>query len=207
VINQRRLWIWILGIVIGLGLVYAAFQADGPVQQWQHDHRLRHHQELSRVITRLTDWPLHLVAGLALAGLAWWRGRKRWVAIFLSMVVALALAGTAAYCLKVAVGRPRPAVKIERIWHQGDFRPNHHAFPSGHTAASAGFFGVLLFVCWRLGVALFLIPVLVGASRIFLGAHYLSDVVGGLVLGTVAAGLVGAFVRRITRREAAELSG
>jgi membrane-associated phospholipid phosphatase len=204
VANQRRFWIWALGILIGVALVYAAFQADRSVHQWQQAHRLRNRQELNRVITRATDWPVHVTAGLVLAGIAWWRGKKRWAVVFLTMVAAAAVAGTAAYGLKVAVGRPRPAVKIERLADRADsLRPNYQAFPSGHSAASAAFFGVLFFVCWRLGLALFLIPMLVGASRILLGAHYLSDVTAGLVLGVFCAALVSA----ISLRKATEISG
>jgi undecaprenyl-diphosphatase len=204
VANQLRFWIWALAILIGVALIYAAFLADGPVHAWQQAHRWRHRQELSRVITCATDWPAHVAVGLVLAGIAWWRGKKRWIVVFLSMVAAAAVAGTAAYGLKVVVGRPRPAVKIERLANQADsFRPNYQAFPSGHSAASAAFFGVLFFVCWRLASALFLIPVLVGASRIFLGAHYLSDVIGGLMLGVFCAALVSA----VALRKAAEVSG
>jgi membrane-associated phospholipid phosphatase len=204
VANQRRFWIWALGLLIGVVLVYAAFQADASVHEWQQAHRWRHRPELNRLITRVTDWPVHVTAGLLLAGIAWWRGKKRWAVVFLSMVAAAALAGTAAYGVKVAVGRPRPAVKIERLADRADsFRPNYQAFPSGHSAASAAFFGVLFFVCWRLGLALFLIPLLVGASRIFLGAHYLSDVTAGLALGLFCAALVSATILR----KATEVSG
>ena len=195
--NQRRFWIWALGILIGVALVGAAFQADASIHQWQQAHKLRNRQELNRVITRVTDWPVHVAVGLALAGIAWRRGKKRWAIIFLTMVAAAAVAGTAAYGLKIMVGRPRPAVKIERATTQADsFRPNYQAFPSGHSAASAAFFGVLFFVCWRLGLALSLIPLMVGASRIFLGAHYLSDVTAGLVLGLFCAALLSTIVLR-----------
>lgn len=197
--KQRRFWIWTLAILVGAGVLYAAFQADDVVSQWQRAHRWRHHPQASRVITHLTDWPVHVAVGLALAAFAWLRGNRRWSAIFLSMVLAAALAGVVAYGIKVTVGRPRPAVKIERTWERGDFRPNHHAFPSGHAAASAAFFAVLLFVCWRLGILL-LVPLGVGATRIFLGAHYLSDVVGGLLLGLLIAALVARFLppRRVS---------
>jgi membrane-associated phospholipid phosphatase len=201
VANQRRFWIWALGILIGVVLVYAAFQGDASVSQWQQAHRWRHQQELNRAITRVTDWPVHVTAGLVLAGIAWWRGKKRWAVVFLAMVAAAALAGTAAYGVKVAVGRPRPAVKMERLADRADsFRPNYQAFPSGHSAASAAFFGVLFFVCWRLGLAFFPIPMLVGGSRIFLGAHYLSDVIAGLVLGVFCAALVSAIALRWARQ-------
>ena len=192
--NRQRLVWWTVAILLGLGLLYLSFQADGAVQEWQRAHRWHHQQELNRVITRVTDWPVHVAIGLVLAGIAWWYGSKRWTAIFLAMVAAAAIAGVAAYGIKIAAGRPRPAVKIERLWRSGDLRPSHHAFPSGHSAASAAFFGVLFFVCWRLGIFL-LIPLGVGATRIFLGAHYLSDVVGGILLGLLVAAVVAWFLR------------
>ncbi len=106
------------------------------------------------------------------------------------MLLGAALAGSVAYGLKYSTGRVRPSVRIEKAWHGPSLRQNYQSFPSGHTAASAGFFGVLLFVSWRLGVLLFGIPLFVGFTRIFLGAHYFSDVVCALLLGILAAAVV-----------------
>jgi undecaprenyl-diphosphatase len=50
-----------------------------------------------------------------------------------------------------------------------------------------GFFGVLLFVRRGLGLALLPIPLLIAFSRLYLGAHYLSDVVCGALLGILCA--------------------
>lgn len=66
------------------------------------------------------------------------------------------------------------------------------SFPSGHTAGSAALYGILVLLLVRrlvVIVAATVFVLAVGASRVVLGVHYLSDVVGGLALGVaVAAG-------------------
>ena len=141
-------------------------------------------------VSRLGDWPEHAALGIILFALAWWRGNEKWRRIFLSMLVALALAGTIARVTKIATGRARPSVHSEMVWNGPQFSSRFHAFPSGHTAASSAFFGVLFFVCWRLAFACAAIPILIGISRMYVAAHYLSDVVGGFVVGILSAVLV-----------------
>jgi undecaprenyl-diphosphatase len=66
------------------------------------------------------------------------------------------------------------------------------SFPSGHTAGSAALYGILVLLLVRrlvVTIAATVFVLAVGASRVVLGVHYLSDVVGGLALGVaVAAG-------------------
>jgi len=66
------------------------------------------------------------------------------------------------------------------------------SFPSGHTAGSAALYGILVLLLvrrLRVTIAATVFVLAVGASRVVLGVHYLSDVVGGLALGlAVAAG-------------------
>jgi membrane-associated phospholipid phosphatase len=141
-------------------------------------------------VSRFGDWPEHVVLGLVLAGLAWWRGNKKWTRVFLSMLIACAIAGAAARVIKITTGRARPSVKTEESWNGPRLSEKFHAFPSGHTAASTAFFGVLFFASWRVGLACLLIPLLIGASRMYVAAHYLSDVVFAAVLGFLVAYLV-----------------
>jgi undecaprenyl-diphosphatase len=106
------------------------------------------------------------------------------------MLVALALAGVVARGVKVATGRARPSVKHEMTgWHGPRLSSRYNSFPSGHTAATTGFFGVLLFVRRRLGICLLPIPLLIAASRMYVAAHYLSDVVVAAILGFFCAWL------------------
>jgi undecaprenyl-diphosphatase len=119
--------------------------------------------------------------------------------IFLSMLVAMAIAGLAGTVIKRTIPRARPSVKSELRWGGPRFSTKYHAFPSGHVVASTAFFGVLIFVRRRVGLACLPIPILIGLSRMYLGAHYLSDVVCAAVLGTLCALLVTHFVLQTIR--------
>jgi membrane-associated phospholipid phosphatase len=188
--QRRTLWIWLIVILLGIGLTIAAFHFDSAVQAWQHQHRIKNIKVLSRNVTRGTDWPSHVIAGLLLAAIAWWRGNKKWTRIFLAMVIAGGLAGGTAYALKLTTGRVRPSVKATEVWGGPNLRQNFQSFPSGHTAVTTGFFGVLFLASWRIGLLCLPIPLFVALSRIFLGAHYLSDVVTSIVIGALCALLV-----------------
>jgi membrane-associated phospholipid phosphatase len=93
--------------------------------------------------------------------------------------------------LKAVIGRPRPDPVLYPVW-QGA------GYPSGHVLTSL----VIIYILWRLapyarrrrlsaflGYAVIIWPLLVGISRIYLNAHYLSDVVGGYLLGVWHLGL------------------
>jgi len=72
-----------------------------------------------------------------------------------------------------------------------------YGFPSGHVSAAMAFcLGVALFFRWRLFLALALVwPLLMGLSRMYLGRHFLADVLGGLAVGVVAAALAARLLR------------
>jgi len=114
----------------------------------------------------------------------------------LSMLVAIAIAGVAGTVIKRTIPRARPSVKTELRWAGPRFSTKYHAFPSGHVVASTAFFGVLVFARRRVGLACLPIPILIGLSRMYLGAHYLSDVVCAAVLGILCAAVVWRFVAR-----------
>jgi undecaprenyl-diphosphatase len=191
--RSSALWIWLLAILAGAFLLWGAFQLDPVVRDWQRRHRWKNITLLSRYTTRTTDWPTHVVLGLVLAGIAYRRANARWTRIFLTMVAACAVAGTAAYGLKVATGRVRPYAKVEQGWGGPTARQNLQSFPSGHTAASFGFFVVLFFVNWRIALLCLPVPIFVGFTRIFLGAHYFSDVIGAALLGILCAAVLSLF--------------
>jgi undecaprenyl-diphosphatase len=127
------------------------------------------------------------VLGLILAIIAYWRGSNKWTRIFATMLIACALAGATARVIKITSGRARPSVKTESFWNGPRLSSKYHAFPSGHTAASAAFFGTLLFVSWRIGLACLTIPILIAASRMYVGAHYFSDILFAGILGIMCA--------------------
>lgn len=88
--------------------------------------------------------------------------------------------------LKFIVQRPRPDVALRLVDIGG------YSFPSGHSMAAMAFFGLLIWMIWRsvkdpcrralLCAALGIIIALVGFSRIYLGVHYLTDVLAGFAI-------------------------
>ena len=188
--------------LLGIGLVAIAiaisFYFDATVRQFMVDHQVRAVRVLMENVSRFGDWPEHFVIGLLLLGVAWWRGNEKWKRIFLAMLIALAVTGLAGRVIKISTGRARPSVKTEHMWNGPRFSDSkYHSFPSGHVDASIAFFGVLLLARRRIGLACLPIPILIGFSRLYLGAHYLSDVVCAAVLGLFCALIVWRFARKI----------
>lgn len=138
-----------------------------------------------------------IVGALVVVAAALALAMKKWRP---SIFLVLAVAGQALVflCVQFAVKRPRPDVK--RL----DSGIPTSSYPSGHTgAATALFVGSALLVAWyvrkrwlrTLAVTVFLaVPLLVALSRLYRGAHHLSDVLAAYVNGgitiAIAAGLI-----------------
>jgi len=196
-VRGKIVFYWLIGIVIAAIVMVAAFYFDESVRNFMAQHQNHATHNLMRKVSRFGDWPEHFALGLALAGFAWWRGNRKWTRIFLSMLIALSIAGVLGHGIKIATGRARPSVRAEEVWNR--FSTKYHAFPSGHVAASTAFFGVLFFASRRIGLVSLLIPIVIGFSRMYVTAHYLSDVVCAAVLGILTALLVAHFLLRLIR--------
>ena len=188
--KRAAVFYWLIGIIIAGTAIAMAFHFDDVVRDFIAQHQNPTMRNFMRNVSWYGDWPSHLVLGLLLLGIAWRRQSKKWMRIFLSMLVAMAIAGVAGTVIKRSIPRARPSVKSELRWGGPRFSTKYHAFPSGHVVASTAFFGVLIFARRRVGFACLPIPILIGLSRMYLGAHYLSDVVCAAVLGTLCALLV-----------------
>ena len=201
-VNRRAVFYWLIGILIAAVVIGLAFCFDEAARHFIAHHQNRKVYNFMQNVSRLGDWPEHFVLGLALGGVAWWRGNKKWTRIFLSMLVALAIAGVVGRGINVVTGRARPSVKTEEVWNGLRFSSKYHAFPSGHVAASTAFFAVLFLANWRIGLACAPIPIAIGFSRMYVVAHYLSDVVCAAVLGIICALLVAHFLLRTNPQSA-----
>jgi membrane-associated phospholipid phosphatase len=182
---------WLIGAVIVAAAVGAAFYFDDIVWTLLRQHQNRGLYHFMRNVSRFGDWPSHVALGLLLLGTAWIRGSRKWSRVFLAMLLAMALAGLVGNVIKRTVPRARPSVHSDARWGGPRFSSKYHSFPSGHVGASTAFFAVLILARWRVGLACLAIPILIGFSRMYLGAHYLSDVVCAAVLGLLCALLVG----------------
>ena len=117
----------------------------------------------------------------------WMRGRRELAIDVLALLVITILVTEA---LKIATATPRPCEALPGVLVIApEFCPGSlDAFPSGHTSrafALAGFLATRGRI--RIGAPAFVVAGLVGLSRIYLGVHWPSDVLGGAVLGVALA--------------------
>lgn len=116
---------------------------------------------------------------------------KRWylaTGLFISTTGAVFISEV----LKWLVGRPRPNPELIR---QFEIFFRDDSFPSGHVLFAMGFYGFLLFVMYGLvgnkllrsliSIALVILIVLMGLSRIYKGSHWFSDTLASYLIGTV----------------------
>jgi len=184
------LW-WGLSLLAVALILFVSFYFDSTAQAWIGRHQTSEIKSFMHGVSRIGDWPAHFLLGLSLLALAYWRKSKKWMRIFAAMTIACALAGAGTRVIKIAVGRARPDVKTQTEWWNGaQFNSRYNAFPSGHTAASTAFFATLALASWRIGLAFMIIPLLIAFSRMYLAAHYLSDVVFAFIIGMLTAFIV-----------------
>ncbi len=185
---------WLIGIAIAATAIALSFHFDDIVRDFMMQHQSPAMRNFMRCVSLLGDWPTHAAIGLVLLGVAWRCGSEKWTRVFLAMLLAMMFAGVADTVIKRTVPRPRPSVHAETRWGGPRFSSKYQSFPSGHMGASTAFFGVLLIARRRIGLACLAIPILIGFSRMYLGAHYLSDVVCAAVLGMFCALIVAHFL-------------
>ena len=92
--------------------------------------------------------------------------------------------------LKLLFSRERPMTE-----YVANMTVDTHSFPSGHASGSTIAYGLLAYLAWHLlpqpfnyivVALLVLLIIAIGISRVYLGAHFPSDVVAGWVLGIIA---------------------
>lgn len=101
-----------------------------------------------------------------------------------------AVSGLASQIIKLPIGRPRPFL-IDTYgpfgFHPFAFNAKFASFPSGHTITAFAMAMAIGYLAPRLRLPLFIVAVLVAISRLVLGSHYLSDTMGGALIGVVSA--------------------
>jgi membrane-associated phospholipid phosphatase len=197
-------WWYLTFFAAGLAIL-ASFYFDASAQRWIAEHQNIGAKTFMHGVSRYGDWPEHIALGLVFLALAWWRRRKRWTQIAVAMVLACALAGAATRIIKISTGRARPGVQTEGAWNGPRFSPRYNAFPSGHTAASTAFFATLALASWRIGLGFLAIPLLIAFSRMYVAAHYLSDVVCATLIGLVVAYFVARWIPPAIRNPESEI--
>jgi undecaprenyl-diphosphatase len=159
--------------------------------------------QLMWIISAKTTWiPLYLL----LIGLLVWRYRQpastpiKWLqkvpaCVMMIVVIGLAVGAAdfiASGILKDLVARPRPTrvPELEGVLHLvNDYRSGQYGFVSSH-AANTMAVALLFSLIWRNKIATFGLMLWVAAncySRMYLGVHYPTDILGGLIVGSLVA--------------------
>jgi len=94
------------------------------------------------------------------------------------------------FILKHKIGRLRPASVLPQLAHSVGQELYTHSFPSGHAMSAFAVLGFLYVIDRRLFYIWLPFSILVAWSRIYIGAHFPLDVLGGAVLGFVPAVVV-----------------
>ena len=137
---------------------------------------------IMKVITNLSS--AYVLIAITIGTLIFVKNKKVGLCVASNLVITTLLN----QLLKYIIQRPRPE-GYRLIAESG------YSFPSGHSMVSMAFYGLIIYLIWKMvknkkikyiscGVLGLLIP-MIGFSRIYLGVHYASDVIGGFAISIV----------------------
>jgi membrane-associated phospholipid phosphatase len=179
--------LWLFGAVLEEVLDNAAVvRMDVATMRWVGAHVTPFGLRVFGIVTRLGDVPV--IPIIAMVGaFVLWRERRRlllvcWTSAFVGGVALSQM-------LKRLVHRARPELAMQHL-HIMSF-----SFPSGHTMAATigyGMLGYMLVTHWKprrlrrrfIVLGAVTLPLMVGVSRLYLGVHFPTDVLGGFAAGT-----------------------
>lgn len=185
---------WALPVIIALfaAMAVAASVANGallkvwdePIRSWVSDHRTGALNTFFTNVSDLGSWQVVVIGLVVLLALAW----RTCAPMAGMLIVATCARPICEWLIKTAVGRERPQVG-------GLVSSAGPAFPSGHVMAAIALWGLVPPIValithrralwWVATIVSGTIILLVAASRVYMGVHWFSDVIGGLLFGAV----------------------
>ncbi|SFJ76241.1 undecaprenyl-diphosphatase [Halobacillus dabanensis] len=126
-----------------------------------------------------------VIVSLLLAGyLLFFSPLSRWVGIH--FILAMGGISSLTKGMKSLSDRGRPEF-------MGDFHGATSSFPSGHASGALVFYGFLIYLImrsklepkwkWLINIALILLIILIGFSRLYIGVHFFTDIIAGYLFG------------------------
>jgi undecaprenyl-diphosphatase len=195
--NRYRGWVfqgYLLAAILGFALLalLASTNAYFPIDLLITQSLQTFRPAWMQILMSLVSSPGYLPQSMAVVGLVvfllWRLGFSGEAKFALLAALGSGLVNTLA---KIVVQRPRPSADLVEVVKALD----SFSFPSGHVMFYTAFFGLLFFLCftrlkrsWGRTALLVLfggLVALVGPSRIFLGEHWASDVLGAYLLGSL----------------------
>ena len=172
-----------IGAICYLAAAFDTFPGDEQALRKFQGFQSEALDDAAIVASSTAQFPVAIVSIAALVFISWLLGRRADAAVALLILVAEA----ANLGFKELVDRPRPPFSLL------ESAPGRPAFPSGHALHAVLLFGLLLALVtehvrtprlrWALQGSLAFMILAVGASRVYLGVHWPSDVLGGYLVG------------------------
>ena len=191
--HRQRILTWVL-IIIGAGflalttlvIIYPTSLVDVEFSKEVQEHQNKFLDTSMSVISMpgyMPESPIMVVA----TALIFYLFKYKKAALYVLFTM---LAGLVSTVVKALVNRPRPSDSIVRVV----FKTSQQSFPSGHVLFYVVFFGFLVLLMYQLEDIPRALRIIVGAvslfmifsvpfSRVYLGAHWFTDVAGGFLLG------------------------
>lgn len=185
----RDAWTAGLLVVLAAAALWAAFagygpaQLDGPALGESIENRSPVLTGVAVAVTTAGNTTAMAVLAVLVGVFSWWRGRR---ADAVLAVVAMGTASLVFTTIKRILDRPRPPV-ADRLVTVGN-----ESLPSGHAVMSVVVIGTVVVLAWRhltrsARVVLVVLAAAwvgaVGATRVYLGVHWFSDVIAGWLVG------------------------
>lgn len=144
-------------------------------------------------------WAIYILAALFAAAVWFYYGPKKILKYFVVLALTAGLSDLISYRLiKPLIARPRPSHMeathaIVRVGNRG----GTYGFTSNHAANSFGAAYVLADAFPKAAILFYAVAALIGYSRVYVGVHFLGDVIGGGLLGLLVASMVNFSVRKL----------
>lgn len=156
--------------------------SDITVNHWLNLLRSEYYTKIFLAVTALGGSSV-IIGLLIIAGLLFWLSNKK--TFIAPLFISVAGSNLVSDLSKLFFQRPRP---LNPVYFETTF-----SFPSGHATAAIAYYGFLIYFCFKntkrsLNRAIFMagglfLMIAIGFSRLYLGVHYLSDVIAGYLLG------------------------
>lgn len=191
--------LWVVLLAMAGALAYAGAAVDYypwevSVSAWVQSWRAPWLDVVMKAVSLPGLMVVALPMSLVILGLLYLKGLR---AECLLLVASTALGYAAREAIKALVTRPRPPAELVEVLEELE----GYSFPSGHVFHYVMFFGALLIILrtgkrpgaasWLAQGALAVLILLVGLSRVYLGMHWLGDVIAGYYFGALT--LAGTF--------------
>ncbi|WP_116125314.1 phosphatase PAP2 family protein [Lewinella sp. IMCC34183] len=192
--DKRLAFYVIAGLLVGFLLLTIFVQLMGVTYVDVHfsEELQEHRNPILNALMKATSWfGDGYMPGIAVGGAAFilYLIHARREAGFTLLTL---LSGIVVYGLKIAVNRPRPTADLVEVVTNAKFQ----SFPSGHVTFYVTFFGFLVFLMarmnwkadalrWTIGLFSLALLLAVPFSRVYLGAHWFTDVLAGFFVGLV----------------------